>query len=243
MRGGANGARLRLAPQKDWEGNEPERLAKVLKVLEPIAADSGASVADVIVLAGNVGVEQAAKAAGVEVAVPFSPGRGDSTEKMTDTQSFEPLEPIHDGYRNYLKRDYAVKPEELMLDRTQLLGLTAPEMTVLVGGMRVLGTNHGGTAHGVFTDQVGVLSNDFFVNLTDMGNTWTPAGDGVYEIRDRKSGKVKWTATRLDLLFGSNSILRAYAEVYAQDDNREKFVHDFVAAWTRVMNADRFDLN
>jgi len=242
MRGGANGARVRLAPQKDWEGNEPKRLAKVLEVLEPIAADSGASVADVIVLAGNVGVEQAASAAGVDVTVPFSPGRGDATAEETDADSFAPLEPIHDGYRNYLKQDYAVQPEELMLDRTQLMGLTAPEMTALVGGMRVLGTNHGGTAHGVFTDRVGVLSNDFFVNLTDMGNTWKPTGDGLYEIRDRASGEVRWTATRLDLVFGSNSILRAYAEVYAQDDNREKFVHDFVAAWHKVMNADRFDL-
>jgi len=242
MRGGANGARIRLAPQKDWEGNEPKRLARVLKVLEPIAADTGASIADVIVLAGNVGIEQAARAAGVEITVPFSPGRGDATDEMTDADSFAPLEPIHDGYRNWLKADYAVKPEELLLDRTQLMGLTAPEMTVLVGGMRVLGTNHGGTKHGVFTDREGVLSNDFFVNLTDMGNSWKPAGDGVYEIRDRASGKVRWTATRLDLVFGSNSILRAYAEVYAQDDNGEKFVHDFVAAWTRVMNADRFDL-
>jgi len=242
MRGGANGARIRLAPQKDWEGNEPKRLARVLKVLEPIAADSGASIADVIVLAGNVGVEQAAQAAGLDITVPFSPGRGDATDDSTDADSFAPLEPIHDGYRNWLKADYAVKPEELMLDRTQLMGLTAPDMTVLVGGMRVLGTNHGGTKHGVFTDREGVLSNDFFVNLTDMGNTWTPAGDGLYEIRDRASGKVKWTATRLDLVFGSNSILRSYAEVYAQDDNGRKFVEDFVTAWCKVMNADRFDL-
>ncbi|MGB5544260.1 MAG: catalase/peroxidase HPI [Gammaproteobacteria bacterium] len=242
MRGGANGAHIRLGPQKDWDGNEPERLAKVLGVLEGIAADSGASVADVIVLAGNVGVEQAAKAAGFDVKVPFAPGRGDATQEMTDVESFEPLEPIHDGYRNWLKEDYAVKPEELMLDRTQLMGLTAPEMVVLVGGMRMLGTNHGGTAHGVFTDRAGALTNDFFVNLTDMGNTWKPKSDSVYEIRDRKTDKVKWTATRLDLVFGSNSILRSYAEVYAQDDNKEKFVEDFVAAWTKVMNADRFDL-
>jgi catalase-peroxidase len=242
MRGGANGARLRLAPQKDWEGNEPKRLAKVLGVLEPIAAQAGASIADVIVLAGNVGVERAAKKAGFDVKVPFAPGRGDATDAMTDADSFEPLEPIHDGYRNWLEKDYAVSPEELMLDRTQLMGLTAPEMTVLVGGMRVLGTNFGGTKHGVFTDREGALTNDFFVNLTDMANAWTPAGNGLYEIRDRTTGKVKWTATRVDLVFGSNSILRAYSEVYAQDDNKEKFVNDFVAAWTKVMNADRFDL-
>ena len=242
MRGGANGARIRLAPQKDWEGNEPKRLARVLGVLEGIAADSGASVADVIVLAGNVAIEKAAKAAGFDITVPFSPGRGDATDEMTDAESFEWLEPVHDGYRNWLKKDYAVSPEELMLDRTQLLGLTAPEMTVLVGGMRVLGANHGGTRHGVLTDREGKLTNDFFVNLTDMGNTWKAAGDNLYEIRDRKTDKVKWTATRVDLVFGSNSILRSYAEVYAQDDNREKFVNDFVAAWTKIMNADRFDL-
>ena len=242
MRGGANGARIRLAPQKDWEGNEPARLAKVLAVLEPIAAEARASIADVIVLAGNVGIEQAAKAAGFDVAVPFAPGRGDATDAQTDAASFDVLEPIHDGYRNWLKKDYVVKPEELMLDRTQLMGLTAPEMVVLVGGMRVLGTNHGGTKHGVFTDHEGALTTDFFVTLTDMANVWKPAGNGVYEIRDRVTGAVKGTATRLDLVFGSNSILRAYAEVYAQDDNREKFVKDFVAAWTKVMNADRFDL-
>ena len=242
MRGGANGARIRLAPMKDWEGNEPERLNRVLAVLEPIAADSGASLADVIVLAGNVGVEQAAKAAGFDVTVPFSPGRGDATDEMTDAESFEPLEPLHDGYRNWLKKDYVVSAEEMMLDRTQLMGLTAPEMTVLVGGMRVLGTNHGASKHGVFTDREGVLSNDFFVNLTDMGYTWRPAGNNLYELRDRATDTVKWTATRVDLVFGSSSILRAYAEVYAQDDNQEKFVHDFVAAWSKVMNADRFDL-
>jgi catalase-peroxidase len=242
-RGGANGARIRLAPQKDWEGNEPQRLAKVLAIYEKIAAETGASVADVIVLGGNVGVEQAAKAAGFDIAVPFAPGRGDATEAMTDVESFEVLEPLHDGYRNWLKRDYAVSAEELLLDRTQLMGLTAPEMTVLIGGMRVLGTNHGGTRHGVFTDRVGVLTNDFFVNLTDMSYTWKPAGSNLYEIRDRKTNAVKWTATRVDLVFGSNSILRAYAEVYAQDDAREKFVRDFVAAWTKVMNADRFDLS
>ena len=242
MRGGANGARIRLAPQKDWAGNEPERLARVLGVLEPIAAESGASIADVIVLAGNMGVEQAAKAAGFAVEVPFAPGRGDATDEMTDAESFAPLEPLADGYRNWLKKEYVVKPEELMLDRTQLMGLTAPEMTVLVGGMRALGANYGGTKHGVLTDREGQLTNDFFVNLTDMAYTWTPADDNLYEIRDRKSGELKWTATRIDLVFGSNSILRAYAEVYAQDDNQEKFVKDFVAAWTKVMNADRFDL-
>jgi catalase-peroxidase len=242
MRGGANGARLRLAPQKDWEGNEPARLAKVLAVLEGIATATGASVADVIVLAGNVGVEQAVKAAGFDIKVPFAAGRGDATEATTDVESFEVLEPVHDGFRNWVKKNYAVSVEEMMLDRTQLMGLTANEMTVLVGGMRVLGTNHGGTKHGVFTDRAGVLSNDFFVNLTDMGNTWKPTGRNSYDICDRKTGTVKWTATRADLVFGSNSILRAYAEVYAQDDNKEKFARDFVAAWTKVMNADRFDL-
>ncbi len=242
MRGGANGARIRLAPQKHWEGNEPTRLARVLGVLEGIASDTGASVADVIVLAGNVGVEQAARAAGFEVTVPFAPGRGDATEEMTDAESFAVLEPIHDGYRNWLKKGYAVSAEELMLDRTQLMGLTAPEMTVLVGGMRVLGTNHGGTQHGVFTDRVGVLTNDFFVNLTDMRYAWVPAGDGLYEVRERSTGTVKWTATRVDLVFGSNSVLRAYAELYAQDDNKQKLVEDFVAAWIKVMNADRFDI-
>ena len=242
LRGGADGARLRLAPQRDWAGNEPERLARVLAVLEPIAAETGASVADVIVLAGNLGVEQAAKAAGFAVTVPFAPGRGDATAELTDGDSFEPMEPIHDGYRNWLKQDYAVSPEELMLDRTQLMGLTAPEMTVLVGGMRVLGANHGGTPHGVFTDRVGALTTDFFVNLADMAYTWQPAGNNLYEIRDRQTGEAKWTATRLDLVFGSNSVLRSYVEVYAQDDNQEKFVQDFVAAWTKVMNADRFAL-
>ena len=242
MRGGANGARIRLTPQKDWEGNEPTRLAKVLAVLEGIAADTGASVADVIVLAGNIGIEQAAKAAGFDITVPFSPGRGDAMDAMTDPDSFEPLEPLHDGYRNWLKKDYVVSAEELMLDRTQLMGLTAPEMTVLVGGMRVLGANHGDAKHGVFTEREGVLTNDFFVNLTDMNHTWKPAGNDLYEIRDRKTDQVRWTATRVDLVFGSNAILRAYAEVYAQDDNKEKFVQDFVAAWTKVMHADRFDL-
>jgi catalase-peroxidase len=242
MRGGANGARIRLAPQKDWEGNEPETLAKVLSVLEPIAAETGASVADVIVLAGSVGIEQAAKAAGMDITVPFAPGRGDATSEMTDEEAFDVLEPVSDGFRNWLKQDYVVMPEELLLDRTQLLGLTAAEMTVLVGGMRVIGTNHGGTKHGVFTDREGALTNDFFVNLTDMGYSWEPTGKNSYNIVNRKSGETKFTATRVDLVFGSNSILRAYAEVYAQDDNKEKFVKDFVAAWTKVMNADRFDL-
>ncbi len=242
MRGGANGARIRLAPQKDWEGNEPARLAKVLAILEPIAAEAGASIADVIVLAGNVGVEMAARAAGHDISVPFTPGRGDATDEMTDAASFSVLEPLADGYRNWLKKDYAVTAEELMLDRTQLMGLTANEMTVLVGGMRMMGTNHGGTRHGVFTDREGALTNDFFVNLTDMANKWTPSGNGLYEIRDRKTNAVKWTATRMDLVFGSNSVLRAYAEVYAQDDNQAKFVKDFVEAWTKVMNADRFDI-
>ena len=241
-RGGANGARIRLAPQKDWEGNEPARLAKVLTVLEKIAADTGASVADVIVLAGNVGIEQAAKAAGVTVTVPFAPGRGDATAEMTDAESFDVLEPLADGFRNWLKKDYVVSAEELLLDRSQLMRLTACEMTALVGGMRVLGTNHGGSKHGVFTDRVGALTNDFFVNLTDMAYSWKPTGRNSYAIVDRKTGATKWTATRVDLVFGSNSVLRAYAEVYAQDDNKEKFVQDFVAAWTKVMNADRFDL-
>jgi catalase-peroxidase len=243
MRGGANGARIRLAPQKNWEGNEPARLARVLGALERIAKETGASVADVIVLAGNVGVEQAAQAAGFKVTVPFAPGRGDATEAMTDAESFAVLEPLHDGYRNWLKQDYAVSAEELLLDRTQLMGLTAPEMTALVGGMRVLGTNHGGTKHGVLTDRVGVLSNDFFVNLTDMRYAWAPVAYGLYEVRDRGTGAPKWTATRVDLAFGSSSILRAYAELYAQDDSKEKLVRDFVAAWAKVMNADRFDLS
>ncbi|WP_145912076.1 catalase/peroxidase HPI [Blastochloris viridis] len=242
MRGGANGARIRLAPQKEWDGNEPARLAKVLNVLDGIAKEAGASLADVIVLAGNVGVEIAAKAAGFDVTVPFAPGRGDAVQDETDVESFAVLEPVADGYRNWLKGDYVVSAEELMLDRTQLMGLTAPEMTALVGGMRVIGTNHGGTKHGVFTDREGALTTDFFVNLTDMANQWVPTGPNLYEIQDRKSGTVKWTATRVDLVFGSNSILRAYAEVYAQDDNKEKFVTDFVAAWTKMMNADRFDL-
>ena len=243
MRGGANGARIRLAPQKDWAGNEPERLQKVLAVLEPIAKETGASLADVIVLAGNIGVEKAAKAAGFDVEVPFAPGRGDATQEQTDVASFAVLEPLADGFRNWLKKDYVVSPEELLLDRAQLMGLTGHEMTALLGGMRVIGTNHGGTKHGVFTENVGALTNDFFVNLTDMIYAWEPAGNNLYNIRNRKTGEVKYTATRADLVFGSNSILRAYAEVYAQDDNKKKFVNDFVAAWVKVMNADRFDLD
>lgn len=242
-RGGANGARICLAPQAQWQGNEPTRLAKVLDVLKPIANQSGASVADVIVIAGNLGIELAAKKAGHKLTVPFTPGRGDATAEMTDAASFDVLEPLHDGYRNWLKGDYVVSAEELLLDRTQLMGLTAHEMTVLVGGMRVMATNYGDTKHGVLTENEGALSNDFFVNLTDMNYSWKPVGKNLYEICDRASGKVKWTATRVDLVFGSNSILRGYAEVYAQDDNRDKFVKDFVAAWTKVMNADRFDLN
>ncbi len=242
FRGGANGARIRLAPQKDWEGNEPKRLAHVLSVLEPIAKEFGISVADTIVLAGNYGIEKAAKNAGLSIEVPFAPGRGDASSEMTDAESFEYLEPVADGYRNWLKKDYVVTPEELLLDRTQLMGLTAPEMTVLIGGMRVMETNFAGTKHGIFTDKPGALTNDFFVNLTDMANYWKPTSNGVYEICDRKTGKCKWTATRIDLVFGSNSILRAYAEVYAQDDSKQKFVNDFVKAWVKVMNADRFDL-
>jgi catalase-peroxidase len=242
LRGGANGARLRLAPQKDWAGNEPERLAKVLSILEPLAAEAGASIADTIVLAGNVGLEMAITAAGSSAKVPFSPGRGDATAEMTDGDSFSQLEPIHDGFRNWQKENYTVSGEEMLLDRAQLMGLTGVEMTVLIGGMRALGVNHGNSQNGVFTDNVGSLTNDFFINLLDMANKWNPS-NGHYEIIDRASGNVKWTATSVDLVFGSNSILRSYAEVYAQDDNQEKFVTDFVAAWTKVMNADRFDLN
>jgi catalase-peroxidase len=244
-RGGANGARIRLAPQKDWEGNEPERLQKVLKKLTEIQAglDKKVSIADLIILGGSAAVEKAAKDAGVDIKVPFAPGRGDATDEMTDAESFEYLEPLHDGYRNWQKKEYVVEPEEMLLDRTQLMGLTAPEMTVLVGGMRVLGTNHGGTKHGVFTDKPGLLSNDFFVNLTDMNYTWEPVAENLYNIVDKKTKQTKWTATRVDLVFGSNSVLRAYAELYAQDDNKEKFVRDFVSAWVKVMNADRFDLS
>jgi catalase-peroxidase len=241
-RGGANGARIRLAPQKDWAGNEPERLQKVLTVLQPLADAAGASLADTIVLAGNLGVEQAAKAAGFEVSVPFNPGRGDATDEQTEVESFEPLEPLHDGFRNWVKADYVVNDEELLLDRAQLLGLTAPEMTVLLGGMRAMNTNHGGNQHGVFTERPGQLSTDFFVNLTDIAYEWQPTGQRTYALVSRQTGEKKWTATRADLVFGSNSILRAYAELYAQDDNQQRFVDDFVAAWCKVMDADRFDL-
>ncbi|MFD1437180.1 catalase/peroxidase HPI [Acinetobacter sp. ANC 4282] len=243
-RGGANGARIRLAPQKDWVGNEPERLAKVLAKLEEIQAglEKKVSIADLIVLGGTAAVEKAAQAAGVDIKVPFLPGRGDATQEQTDAYSFEDFEPKADGFRNWLKDDYVVQPEEMLLDRAQLLGLTAPEMTVLIGGMRVLGTNYAGAKEGVFTDREGVLTNDFFVNLTDMKYNWKPVGKNRYQIVDRATGAPKWTATRADLVFGSNSVLRSYAEVYAQDDNKEKFVKDFVAAWTKVMNADRFDV-
>ena len=238
LRGGANGSRIRLTPQKKWEGNEPERLSKTLSVLEPIALDFGISLADTIVIAGNTAVEQAASVAGYNIDVPFRPGRGDATEKMTDVNSFKTLEPLADGYRNWIKKEYSTNAEEMMLDKTQLLGLTAPEMTVLVGGLRVLGANYKGSNDGVFTNQLGVLTNDFFVNLMDMNNKWSVTGNNKYEIRDRKSAELKWTASSVDLIFGSNSILRSYSEVYAQDDNKEKFVNDFVSAWTKVMNGD-----
>ncbi|WP_263627039.1 catalase/peroxidase HPI [Stappia stellulata] len=249
-RGGANGARIRLAPQKDWESNEPEQLAKVLTVLEGIQADFNAgasggkkvSLADLIVLGGTAAVEKAARDAGHAIEVPFAPGRTDATDEQTDVESFDVLEPMADGFRNYQKTNYTVSTEELLVDKAQLLTLTAPEMTVLVGGMRALGANYKGTKHGVFTDRPGQLTNDFFVNLIDMSTEWKAAKDGIFEGRDRKTGEVKWTGTRADLIFGSNSQLRAYAEVYAQDDAKEKFVKDFVKAWTKVMNADRFDL-
>jgi len=241
-RGGANGARIRLAPQNQWEGNEPKRLSKVLKVLEGVAKKAKASIADIIILGGVVGLEQAIKKAGSKVKVPFTAGRGDASQAQTDKDSFAVLEPIHDAFRNYVKKDYMVTPEELMLDRASLMGLSAKEMTCLIGGMRVLGTNFGGTKHGVFTDKVGALTNDFFVHLTDMKYSWKPTGKNSYQIVDRKSGKTKFTATRTDLVFGSNSVLRAYAEVYAQDDNKERFVKDFVTVWTKVMNADRQEL-
>jgi catalase-peroxidase len=241
-RGGANGARIRLAPQKDWQGNEPERLQSVLSKLSEIQAslNKKVSIADLIVLGGTAAIEKAAKEGGFDIKVPFVSGRGDASQEMTDVESFEDLEPTNDAFRNFVKSKYIVTPEELMLDKAQLLGLTAPEMTVLLGGMRVLGTNYNGTKHGVFTNNEGVLSNDFFVNLTDMNYSWKPAGDNLYNIVDKKSGATKWTATRVDLVFGSNSVLRAYAEVYAQDDNKDKFVRDFVKTWCKVMNLDRF---
>ncbi len=245
LRGGANGARIRLAPQKDWEANQPEQLAKVLGVLEGIQADFGGtvSIADLIVLGGTAAVEQAAKNAGVEVAVPFAPGRTDATQEQTDVESFDVMEPVVDGFRNFQKAKFNVSAEQLLVDRAQLLTLTAPEMTVLVGGLRMLGANHGGTSHGVFTDKADTLSNDFFVNLLDMAYEWVAIeDDSLFEGRDRKTGEAKWTATRVDLVFGSNSQLRALAEVYASADAKEKFVNDFVAAWVKVMNADRFDL-
>lgn len=242
FRGGANGARIRLAPQKDWEGNEPARLQKVLAVYEKLSAETGVSIADLIVLGGTAAVEQAAKAAGVDITVPFAAGRGDATQEQTDVESMEYLKPVHDGFRNFQEANFIPQPEELLLDRAQLLGLTAPEMTVLIGGLRVLGANHGGSKHGVFTDREGVLTTDFFRNLVDMGNKWEPTGRNSYNIVDRKSGETKFTATRVDLVFGSNSILRAYAELYAQDDAQEKFVKDFAKAWVKVMNNDRFDL-
>ena len=238
------GERFILAPQKDWAGNEPKRLEKVLNKLKEIQSsfNKKISLADLIVLGGSAAIEKSAAEAGVTIKVPFSAGRGDATDEMTDAESFSFLEPIHDGYRNWLSKEYAVKSEELLLDRTQLMGLTAPEMTVLVGGMRVLGTNHGDTKHGVLTDREGLLTNDFFVNITDMKNTWKPVSENLYQILDGKTGTPKWTATRIDLVFGSNSILRSYSEFYAQDDNKEKFVNDFVAAWVKVMNSDRYDL-
>ena len=241
-RGGANGARIRLAPQKYWEGNEPSRLEKVLSMLEEIqvSLSKKISIADLIVLGGSAAVEAAAFEAGYKVEVPFMPGRGDATDEITEAESFDVLEPLHDGFRNWVKKDYAVKPEELLLDRAQLMGLTAPEMTVLVGGMRVLEANYGGSPLGVFTDRPGKLTNDFFVNLTDMHYSWQPMTDDYFHLVDRSTSAVKWVATRVDLVFGSNSVLRAYCEHYAQDDNREKFVNDFVKAWVKVMNADRF---
>jgi catalase-peroxidase len=250
-RGGANGARIRLSPQKDWEVNEPAQLQKVLKTLEGIqkefnAAQKGGkkvSLADLIVLGGAAAVEKAAKNAGHGVTVPFTPGRTDALQEQTDAASFSVLEPVADGFRNYLKTKFSVTAEELLVDRAQLLKLTAPEMTVLIGGLRVLGANFGNSKHGVFTDKKETLTNDFFVNLLDMNNDWKKtADDNVFEVRDRASGKVRWTATRVDLIFGSNSQLRALAEAYACEDAREKFVRDFVSAWDKVMNLDRFDL-
>jgi catalase-peroxidase len=244
FRGGANGSRIRLAPQKNWQGNEPERLQRVLSKLVEIQSglSKKVSIADLIVLGGSAAIEKAAQGGGFDIKVPFHPGRGDASQEMTDIESFEDLEPTNDAFRNFVKSNYIVTPEELMLDKAQLFGLTAPEMTVLIGGMRVLGTNYGGTKHGVFTNNEGILSNDFFVNLTDMNYSWKPAGDNLYNIVDKKSGATKWTATRVDLIFGSNSVLRAYAEVYAQNDNQDKFVRDFVKTWVKIMNLDRFDI-
>ena len=242
LRGGANGARIRLNPQVSWEANEPDRLLKTLGILKPIADESGASMADVIVLAGSTGIEEAASNAGFKVSVDVSVGRGDASPEMTDADSFAPLEPSADAFRNFIKEECASKAEEMMLDRAQLLGLSAPEMTVLIGGMRVIGTNFGGSNDGVFTDNVGSLTNDFFINLTDMSNKWEVEGENSYKVIDRKSGNLKWTATSVDLVFGSNSILRSYAEVYAQDDSKDKFVNDFVRVWCKVMENDRFDI-
>ncbi len=241
---GANGARIRLEPQRNWVANEPERLNKVLAKLEEIQAGLAkkVSIADLIVLGGTAAVEKAAQEAGVIITVPFAAGRCDATQEQTDVESFEYLAPLYDGYRNFLKQNYDFKAEELLLDRAQLRGLTAPEMVALIGGMRVLGTNYAGTKHGVFKDREGVLTNDFFVNLTDMNNKWISTGDNLYNIVDRNAGSTKWMATRVDLVFGSNSILRSYSEVYAQNDNKEKFVKDFFAAWVKMMNADRYDL-
>jgi catalase-peroxidase len=245
MRGGANGARVRLAPQKDWKANDPKELAKVLDKLEKIRKDSGSkiSMADLIVLGGAAAIEKAAKDAGHTVTVPFTPGRGDATQAMTDAASFAVLEPKADAFRNYYDDGAYGTPTNMLVEKADLLGLTVPEMTVLVGGMRALGANAGGSKHGVFTDKPGQLNNDFFVNLLDMSTKWAPSkSEGVYEGSDRKSGKPKWTATPVDLVFGSNSELRAIAEVYAADDGQEKFIKDFVSAWTKVMNLDRFDV-
>ncbi len=252
-RGGANGARIRLAPQKDWEVNQPDRLKKVLDTLEGIKVKFNkgqsdakkVSLADLIVLGGCAAIEKAAKNAGKDIKVPFTPGRMDALQEQTDVKSFAVLEPAADGFRNYLKARYAVKAEELLIDRAQLLTLSAPEMTVLIGGMRVLNANSGGSRHGVFTGRPETLTNDFFVNLLDMNTAWKPAAndENVFEGRDRKTGELKWTGTRVDLVFGSNSQLRALAEVYASDDSGEKFIKDFVSAWNKVMNADRFDLS
>ena len=242
LRGGANGARIALSPQKDWDANEPDRLSKTLSILKTIASDTGASLADIIVIAGNLAIEEAAKAAGYSITIPLVKGRGDATQDMTDVNSFSNLEPAADAFRNWFSGKSKSSPEELMVDQAQLLGLTAPEMTVLIGGMRVLGANHTNNNAGVFTDKEGSLTNDFFVNLTDMNNSWKIVEENKYEINDRQSGELKWTASSVDLVFGSNSILRSYSEVYAQDDNKEKFIKDFVSVWTKIMNADRTNL-